>query len=89
MNYEAANLEGKMCSDFEICRDCVGPAPPPGEQWFQDCAPVAFQHYYVSEYYAVVGATQMKAELLQHGPIECGIEATKEFDTTYFGGIYS
>jgi cathepsin X len=31
----------------------------------------------------------MKAELSQHGPIECGIEATTEFDTTYFGGIYS
>ena len=47
-----------------------------------------FQHFYVSEYYGVVGASQMKAELFQQGPIECGIQATAEFDT-YFGGIFS
>ncbi len=31
----------------------------------------------------------MKAEIAQHGPIECGIEATSNFDNNYFGGIYS
>ena len=30
----------------------------------------------------------MKAELAQHGPIECGIQATYEFGE-YKGGIYS
>ena len=30
----------------------------------------------------------MKAELYEHGPISCGIQATKELEETYKGGIF-
>jgi cathepsin X len=50
---------------------------------------VSHKKYYVSEFYGVVGADQMKSELAQFGPISCGIQATPTFDTTYYGGIYS
>jgi len=45
--------------------------------------------YYVSEYYDVKGADQMKAEL-QNGPISCGIHVTDNFENNYDGStIYS
>lgn len=54
-----------------------------------NCGPVAHKKYYVSEYYNVRGVEQMKSELVQHGPIGCGIHVTDAFVTDYKGGIYS
>lgn len=87
--YTAYNLQGRECTDFDLCRDCAPPAPAAGEDGLENCGAVPHKKYYVSEYYAVVGADQMKSELAQFGPISCGIQATETFDTTYFGGIYS
>jgi cathepsin X len=86
--YTASNLQAS-CTDFDVCRDCSPPAPADGESGLENCAAMPHRKYYVSEYYSVVGADQMKSELAQFGPISCGIEATDEFDNTYTGGIYS
>lgn len=74
--YTASNLPERACTDFDLCRDCIPPAPAPGDDGLDNCAPVAHKKYYVSEYYSVVGAAQMKSELAQWGPISCGIQAT-------------
>ena len=87
MLYTATNLIG-ACSDFDICRDCVGPAPPVGETGFENCKAVEFKHYYVSSYYEFSGVYNMKTELAVNGPISCGIEVTAAFDA-YNGGIYA
>lgn len=39
MQYSATNIDyidpnKDQCTDFDICRDCSGPAPPEGEYWF-------------------------------------------------------
>jgi cathepsin X len=60
--YTASNLNGS-CSDFDLCRDCIPPAPKAGDDGLENCAAVAHRKYYVSDYYSVVGADQMKSEL--------------------------
>jgi len=86
--YVAANLDGDL-TPLDVCRDCVPPAPRAGEHLLENCKPVTdFRKYYVSDYFNVVGADKMKAELAMHGPISCGINATPNFDA-YKGGIYS
>jgi len=88
MQYTAYNLTDRMCTDIDICRDCTWPPPPVGESGIDNCWAVEDTNYYVSEYYDVKGADQMKSELYLHGPISCGIDATPEFDA-YTGGIFS
>jgi cathepsin X len=88
MQYTAYNLQGHMCEDIDICRDCTWPPPRPDETGLDGCWAVEDTKYYISDYYHVKGADQMKAELYAHGPISCGIHCTKEFDA-YTGGIYS
>ena len=63
MNYIALNLEDRMCEDIDVCRDCVGPPPAVGESGIENCTAVDDTSYYVSEYFKVKGADQMKAEL--------------------------
>jgi cathepsin X len=87
MNYIANNLEGK-CTDFDICRDCKGPAPEPDQTGFENCWAVDFRHFYVKNYFEFGGALKMKAELFKQGPISCGIDVTDNFEK-YTGGIYS
>lgn len=62
MNYIAYNLQS-AATDIDICRDCWGPAPPVGESGIENCKAVTDTDYYVSEYYSVKGADQMKAAL--------------------------
>jgi len=88
MNYIAYNDQDGICQDFDVCRDCHGPPPLIGETGREGCTAVApSRRYYVSEYYKVKGADQMKAAL-QDGPISCGIHASDNFDNNYDGGIY-
>lgn len=72
MNYIAYNEVDSLCGAIDICRDCKGPAPLAGESGIKNCEAVTDKRYYVNEYWHVVGAEQMKAEL-QDGPISCGI----------------
>ena len=88
--YTAFNLQGRMCEDIDVCRDCTWPPPKEGETGLDKCTPVAHARYYVSEYYSIRGVDQMKAELYKNGPISCGIHATDNFDSNYDGTtIYS
>lgn len=71
--YTASNLSNRRWENFDLCRDCYGPAPTPDDDGLDNCYKIPFTHYYVSDYYYVVGADKMKAELATHGPISCGI----------------
>lgn len=72
-----------------MCRDCTWPPPRPDEDGLEGCFAVEPDvRYYVSEYYKLSGADQMKAELYANGPISCGIHVTDNFEWNYFGGIY-
>lgn len=70
--YVAYNLETAL-EGMDVCRDCVGPAPPVGDDGLSNCYAVPHKKYYVNEYYPVVGADQMKSDLAQFGSIGCGI----------------
>ena len=83
--YTAYNLQGRMCTDIDICRDCTWPPPAEGETGMENCTAVEYEKYYISEHYAVAGIEKMKAELYKNGPISCGIHATDLFETTYVG----
>ena len=88
--YIAHNVDKQkdVCSDFNVCRDCMGPPPDVNHTGFDTCWAVKnYKHYYVSGYRSVSGATEMKKELALHGPIGCGIDATDKFEQ-YQGGIY-
>jgi cathepsin X len=87
--YIAYNLVDRDCTAYDLCKDCAPPVPEAGDDGLAGCAAVPFTKYYVSEYYSVVGADQMKSELAQHGPLGCGIQATEAFDAYSGFGIYS
>ena len=72
-----------------MCKDCVPPVPEAWEDGLAKCGAVPHKKYYVSEYYNLSGADQMKSELAVHGPISCGIQATTEFGEYRGDGIYS
>ena len=84
MNYIAYNSVDSSCEAIDVCRDCVGPAPDAGDDGIENCVAVEDTRYYVSEYWHVVGADQMKADL-QTGPLSCAIEATENFELHYDG----
>jgi len=88
MNYIAQNEYDNICQPIDICRDCTGPAPAVGETGIENCTAVDDTKYYASEYWHVVGADQMKADL-QTGPLSCAIEATDAFDKYDGTYIYS
>ena len=88
--YIAHNVEksSDVCSDFNVCRDCKGPAPATNETGFDNCWAVTnYKHYYVSGYRSVSGAKEMKKELALYGPLGCGVSVTDKFED-YKGGIY-
>lgn len=78
-----------MCEAIDVCRDCTWPPPAEGDSGLENCWGVTDTVYYISDYYNVKGADQMKAELALHGPISCGIHVTNNFENNYDGGIYS
>jgi cathepsin X len=87
--YVAYNLQ-HTCEPIDVCRDCIWPPPPEGDDGLSGCAAVTPDvRYYITDYYHVKGADQMKAEIYAHGPISCGIHVTDKFEWTYTGGIYS
>lgn len=88
--YVAHDLDDghSSCEAIDICRDCTPPVPKAGEHLLEDCYEVDYKKYYVSHYYSVRGADQMKTELYEHGPISCGMDVTDAFEA-YTGGIYS
>ena len=45
--------------------------------------------YYVTDYYYVKNADQMKAEIYANGPISCGMQVTDNFKNNYKTGIYT
>lgn len=74
-NYQARDGE---CSESNRCGSC----------WPGDCFSIKnYTLYKVKDYGEVKGLAQMKAEIYHHGPIACGIAATKKFEY-YDGGIY-
>ena len=68
--------------------DCTWPPCPVGETCEDKCWPVPHKKYYVSSYYEFAGVDKMKAELVEHGPISCGIQATPTLEQVYKTGIY-
>ncbi|CAI2362067.1 unnamed protein product [Moneuplotes crassus] len=90
-NYIAHDVDDKelVCTDFNVCRDCKGPAPKEGETGFENCWSVPYKRYYVSGYRQVIGADMMKEELVNYGPIGCALEVTENLENNYDGGIYS
>lgn len=74
-NYQAR--DGK-CDPYNRCGSC----------WPDHCFTISnYTLYKVKNYGHVSGRDKMKAELYHHGPLACGIAATKKFED-YAGGIY-
>jgi len=89
--YVAHNLNDghSSCEPIDICRDCSPPPPENASEHLpENCKTVEYKKYYVSDYYSVSGADQMKAEISKYGPISCGLEVTAAFEA-YTGGVYS
>lgn len=87
--YTAYNLQDRMCEDIDVCRDCTWPPPAEGESGADGCWAVESTKYYVSDYYHVRGADQMKSELFANGPISCGVHVTEAFESYDGTYIYS
>lgn len=91
LQYTARNINNAAgCQPMDICRDCQPPACPADKSYdecMDGCTPVNFTKHYVTNYYGLRGADQMKAELFANGPISCGIQSTKKFHN-YTGGVY-
>lgn len=86
--YVAKDPAQFSCAAKDVCKDCTWPPCPVGETCQDKCWAVEHKSYYVSNYYSFDGKEKMKAEIYQHGPISCGIQATPAFEN-YTGGIYS
>jgi len=89
-NYIAHDIDNpeEVCSGFNVCRDCKGPAPPVNSTGFENCWAVDSKNYYVSGYKSVIGPTEMKKEIVAHGPIACGMQVTERFELDYHNEIY-
>ena len=87
---------GGNCSNINVCRNCRAkngdelqlsqqpdPEHRPGVCWFQK----GHQQWRVDHYGKVKGVEGIKNEILNWGPVVCGIRATARF-RAYVGGIY-
>jgi len=82
-------MEKDVCSDFNVCRECVRPAPAANETGWDKCWSVkSYNHYHSSNVRSFSGAQAMKEEIASYGPISCGIASTTKFHN-YHGGIFS
>lgn len=88
-HWVAEDPSSANCSEILVCKNCVGPSPPPGKN--SNCSAVIERRDYklwkVSSYGLVSGVEAMKKAIYAHGPITCAIEATEGFKK-YSGGIY-
>lgn len=92
MNYIGRNLmDGDSpCQAIDICRECKGPSPKANETLLENCEAITnYKRFYVTDYYTVKGADQMKSEISQYGPLSCGMYLTPNLISNYTGGIYS
>jgi cathepsin X len=90
--YIAHDIDEKkeICSDFNVCMDCVGPIPKEGEHLWENCWAIEnYKQYWASGYRFLQGAEEMKKELSLYGPIGCAIEVNDDFSDNYKSGIYS
>lgn len=88
-NYLAADPPAAACDPLQVCKICAGPSPPPGEDWPQNCTAITtYRNWKISAHGRVSGVDQMKAAILNEGPIACWIKVTDKFDN-YNGGIFS
>lgn len=78
-----------QCTPFDVCRDCHGPPPKAEEDGYENCRPIEYKKYYISDYYLISGVDKMKAEIYKYGPISCGMFTSMDFIFKYDGGIYS
>ena len=79
--YVAANPGEGVCTQSQVCQRC--------QQGELNCSAVENpKKWFIKSFGFVAGAEKMKQEIFDHGPITCGIEATKNFQQ-YSGGIYS
>lgn len=88
--YIAHNIDDRkdLCTPFNVCRECIGPAPAANETGFDKCWAVeSYDHYYSSDVRSFSGADAMKEEISAYGPISCGIDSTAKFHN-YTGGIF-
>ena len=83
--YTAFNLQGRECTDIDLCRDCTWPPNEVGDESLDNCTAKEHTKYYIGDHYSVRGVKQMKAELAAHGPISCGIHADDNFEKNYDG----
>jgi cathepsin X len=86
--YVAHNSPTPYCNPLQVCETCKSPAPDEDSDDKSTCSPVTnYKRYYAWEYGRVNGADNMKLELYERGPIDCGIEVTTSFHA-YSGGVY-
>ena len=84
--HNAGNQE--ICDPFNVCRECIGPAPAANETGFDKCWAVkSYDVYKSSKVRSFSGPQAMKEELATYGPISCGIDSTDKFHN-YQGGIF-
>jgi len=68
------------CTPMRQCKDCKHSG---------GCSAVENPaKYSVSEYGRVIGENEMKAEIMQRGPIACGVAVTDSFMKHYKGGVF-
>jgi cathepsin X len=60
--YVAYNLQSEI-APIDTCRDCAWPPPPPGDNGLEGCWATPHKKYFVSEYYSLQGADEMKSDL--------------------------
>lgn len=76
----------RTCSPIQNCATCW----PDGSLEKSKCVEITGSKMYGIEDWGIVsGATAMKAEIANNGPIQCGIMVTSNFYNNYRGGIYS
>jgi len=51
--YSAFNLQDRMCTAYDICRDCA--PPKAGEKADAECEAVEYPKYFVTDHYSVRG----------------------------------